>query len=330
MTKSKAQISNKSFKSQIPIWSFVIGILFVICHWSFVIPAFAGDIGQGGQEIAVLKAGVGARALGMGGAFISIADNADAPYWNPAGLARVKNYEITTMQTKLSSDADHYYVSYVMPFMGGGLGLSWIQVGLGSITQTSNTTDAFNDVETLGIFSYYSNAYLVGYGLGITDNLSVGITAKYLTSDMPGLTSAGGNAYGYSATVGLLYKPISNLSIGFKVDEIANYQRWGTETEETAPSKYRLGVSYLMSLYNYPLLLSSDISQINMAGYAAEASGGAELTVGSLILRIGSADSVLTAGAGLRTEHIGIDYAYVTQTDLSKDNVHRVGLSGYW
>ena len=35
--------------------------------------------GQAGQDIATLKAGVGARPLGMGGAFTAIADNADAP-----------------------------------------------------------------------------------------------------------------------------------------------------------------------------------------------------------------------------------------------------------
>src|ERR1019366_2732722 len=30
---------------------------------------------------------VGSRALGMGGAFVGVADDASATYWNPAGLA---------------------------------------------------------------------------------------------------------------------------------------------------------------------------------------------------------------------------------------------------
>ena len=37
-----------------------------------------------------LKLGVGARALGMGGAFAGLADDASAAYWNPAGLAYLK------------------------------------------------------------------------------------------------------------------------------------------------------------------------------------------------------------------------------------------------
>ena len=50
-----------------------------------LLPAFpALAQGQAGTDLAILNAGVGARALGMGSAFTAIADNADAPYWNPA------------------------------------------------------------------------------------------------------------------------------------------------------------------------------------------------------------------------------------------------------
>lgn len=38
--------------------------------------------------------GVGARAMGMGGAFIAVADDFTATHWNPAGLAQVRKFEI--------------------------------------------------------------------------------------------------------------------------------------------------------------------------------------------------------------------------------------------
>jgi hypothetical protein len=39
--------------------------------------------------------GIGPRAMGMGGAFSAVADDASAVYWNPAGLVQVPNYVLS-------------------------------------------------------------------------------------------------------------------------------------------------------------------------------------------------------------------------------------------
>ena len=39
--------------------------------------------------------GSGARALGMGGAFIAIADDATAASWNPGGLTQLERPELS-------------------------------------------------------------------------------------------------------------------------------------------------------------------------------------------------------------------------------------------
>jgi hypothetical protein len=300
--------------------------------------------GQAGTDIAVLKAGVGARALGMGGAFTAIADNADAPYWNPAGLGWVSSNEITTMQTKLSTDVDHYYVSYVRPALGGTVGVSWIQVGLGNITQTSSEVDIHNEVQNLSIFSYFSNAYMLSYGRNLNDHISVGLTGKYLTSDMFGIS--GGQAYGYSVTPGVLVKinvgtglvpvrgertttrVVPTFTIGLKIDELFNQQSWGTGTVEKVPPKLRLGLAYHSP---NPGLFTMDISQVIRSSYAPEVALGYEWADKSgLSFRAGYAEGGLTAGAGFAVNHARVDYAYVTQQALSKENVHRVSLSGIW
>ena len=281
--------------------------------------------GQAGQDIATLKAGVGARPLGMGGAFTAIADNADAPYWNPAGLGKINKNEITTMQTKLSTDADHYYISYIRPALGGTLGISWIQVGLGSITETSKEVDEHNEVVNLSVFSYYSNAYLLSYGRELNERVSIGLTAKYLTSDMTDIS--GGQGYGYSVTPGLLLRFPNNWKLGLKIDELMNQQSWGTGTVEQVPPKLRIGLAYRSP---NPGLFALDISQIMKSGYAAEAAVGYEWASDGLSLRLGYSDGGLTAGAGFESGHTRVDYAYVTQRDLSKDNVHRISLSGIW
>jgi len=283
--------------------------------------------GQAGIDIAVLKAGVGARPLGMGGAFTAIADNADAPYWNPAGLGRLDNKnEITAMQTRLSTDTDHYYISYVRPAFGGTLGISWIQVGLGNIAQTSGEVNPkTNEVINLSIFSYFSNAYMFSYGRELNDRISVGLTAKYLTSDM--FQIAGGQAYGYSVTPGILFRLANRITIGAKIDELFNQQSWGTGTTENVPPKLRIGLAY--SSPN-PGLFALDISQTMKSGYAAETSAGYEWSKDGLSLRLGYSEGGLTTGAGFVSGHTRIDYAYVTQRDLSKDNVHRISLTGIW
>ncbi len=41
-----------------------------------------------------LGMGVGARAIGMGGAFVAIADDPSATFWNPAGLTDLKGSQL--------------------------------------------------------------------------------------------------------------------------------------------------------------------------------------------------------------------------------------------
>ncbi len=295
--------------------------------WCLVIafPVFAQ--GEAGQDIAVLKAGVGARPLGMGGAFTAVSDNADSPYWNPGALGFVKHNEITTMQTKLSTDADHYYLSYIQPALGGTLGVSWIQVGMGNIVETSAEVDVNNEVIDLGVFSYFSNAYFLSFGRKISDILSFGVTAKYLTADMMDIEE--GQASGYSVTPGILMKLTVNdneLRLGLKLDELINQQSWGTGTVEQVPPRVRVGLAYRLP---NPGLFALDLSQLLKTGYAAEAACGYEWERDGLSFRVGYRDG-LTAGAGFEVGHTRVDYAYVTQRDLTKENVHRISLTGKW
>ena len=53
--------------------------------------------GDGGQAGAFLRYGIGARAMGMGGAFVAVSDDASGLYWNPAGLVGAQRLEISSM-----------------------------------------------------------------------------------------------------------------------------------------------------------------------------------------------------------------------------------------
>jgi len=47
-----------------------------------------------------LSAGVGSRALGMGGAFTAVANDVTAGYWNPAGLVDSPGLQFQLMHAK--------------------------------------------------------------------------------------------------------------------------------------------------------------------------------------------------------------------------------------
>ena len=305
-------------------------ILFVMLSACLMLsPVFA--LGQSGADIAVLNAGVGARPLAMGGAFTAVADNADAPYWNPAGLGFISSQEITSSQTRLSTDADHYYLSYVTPALGGTIGLSWIQVGLGNIAQTSSEVDIHNEVQNISLFSYFSSAYLLSYGKKLNDHIAFGLTAKYLSSEMFGIS--GGSGWGYSLTPGIMLRlgpsmpRFPSFTLALKIDELINTQQWGTGTVENVPPKARLGLSWLPWSESR---VAVDISQTVKSGYSPEVATGFEWAQGGLAYRAGYNSSGLTAGVGFTVGHARLDYAFVQQAAFASNNVHRVSLSGIW
>jgi long-subunit fatty acid transport protein len=53
--------------------------------------------------------GVGARAIGMGGAFVGIADDYSATFWNPAGLGQIRRMELSGSFNTLSYENNTTY-----------------------------------------------------------------------------------------------------------------------------------------------------------------------------------------------------------------------------
>ena len=59
-----------------------------LLSFSFLI--YADEVTKSGITAApFLSIDVGARAAGMGGAFVAVVDDVTAMYWNPAGMARM-------------------------------------------------------------------------------------------------------------------------------------------------------------------------------------------------------------------------------------------------
>ncbi len=109
-----------------------IGVFIVTCGW-LVRPGYSAfDI-----------SGWGARPTGMGGAFCAVSDDANAIFWNPAGIARMKYAEATFMHClpylgldlkRWDAEANKYvaanlamnYLAAAYPLgRAGSVGLGW-------------------------------------------------------------------------------------------------------------------------------------------------------------------------------------------------------------
>ena len=108
---------------------------------------------------------MGARALGMGSAFVAIADDATATYWNPAGLTKVKKHSFSAMYSDTFSTGDgsflgkglvnYNFVNYVHQIEDiGSLGLSWIRLGIDDIPRTTFIRDMNNNGILGGLSGY--------------------------------------------------------------------------------------------------------------------------------------------------------------------------------
>jgi hypothetical protein len=89
-----------------------------------------------------MKLAVGPRAIGMGGAFTAVCDDATAPYWNPAGMVFLPYREVIFQHAEqFGSLENHDYLSGVFPLGGakgkqGAIGFSLVRVGVDDIPVT--------------------------------------------------------------------------------------------------------------------------------------------------------------------------------------------------
>ncbi|MGM0607680.1 MAG: hypothetical protein ACQESP_04580 [Candidatus Muiribacteriota bacterium] len=98
--------------------------------------AFGGD--GSGQAGAYLRMGIGARALGMGGAFVAVSDDAYAAYWNPAGLAKLEATQSSFMHARLKMDRNFDFINYIDKNneKNSALGFSIAKFGVDNIPET--------------------------------------------------------------------------------------------------------------------------------------------------------------------------------------------------
>jgi len=134
------------------------------------------DVSKRGTVAAsFLSNSQGARATGMGSAFVSISDDASAIYWNPAGLAKLQGSGAMFDRTSWFADVNYNFVAGYVNLSGmGTLGLSFTSSEYGdmqvrTIDQPEGTGELFSATDAV---------FALSYAMNLTDNFSIGFTPK--------------------------------------------------------------------------------------------------------------------------------------------------------
>ena len=164
----------------------------------------------GSTAAPFLGIAVGARALGMGGAFVAVANDATSLYWNPAGMARLSGYEVVLVHTDWISDLSFDFVGAVFPLKGAGaLGVQTTMLSMGEMEVTNEIHQ-----DGTGIFFDASDlAVGVSYALSLTDRFSIGFTGKYIQQEI-----WHESAEGVALDIGTLYTtPLYDMRIAMAI-----------------------------------------------------------------------------------------------------------------
>ncbi|MEJ8755846.1 PorV/PorQ family protein [Pontibacter sp. H259] len=182
-----------------------------------------------------LNVGVGARALGMGNVQVAITNDANAGYWNPAGLLRLPDkYNIALMHSELFAGiAKNDFGSFAMPIdTNSALAVSVIRLGVDDIADTRRLQNEFGYIQydSVKFFSVADYAMLLSYARrsNLIKGLQLGASAKIIYRNVGDFANAWG--FGIDAGAQLQHK---DWQFGLMAKDITTtFTAWTHNVEE--------------------------------------------------------------------------------------------------
>ena len=160
---------------------------------------------------AFLEIGPGARSLGMGSAYVSVANDASSLYWNPAGIVNVSRPEVQSFYTPWLVETQYYYNTAVVPLGPyGNLGFSFT-----AITMDEMIVSTVQDPEPSDYGQKFDAGNIsmgIAYAKKLTDRFSFGFQTKFIQESIWQM-----NAQGFAVDIGTLFITKRDLRIGMSV-----------------------------------------------------------------------------------------------------------------
>lgn len=299
----------------------------------------------------------GARATAMGSAFVAVADDPTAVFWNPAGVARLENNGVVIDHTQWIADLNYNFLAATINTGNfGSLGFSFITSDYGDMQVT--TVDEPNG--TGEIFNVSDAAFSLTWALNLTDNFSIGFNPKVIYQSIWNMSG-----YAFAIDLGVLYNtPFEGITLGMAISNFGTKMSLDGNTsvvlydpdEETTGNNSRIPAELQMDEWDLPLNFKVGLSyQPNLGEHhdivialdAAHPNNdfesiniGGEYTFRNIFsirggyksLFIDDAEESFTLGAGIVQRIIGniairFDYAYSDFGRLSNVQKFSLGIN---
>jgi hypothetical protein len=240
-------------------------LLILVSVLSLVLVLFSFQVFADEIKIAVdpTRIAVGARALGMGKMGLSLADDCNAIFLNPAGISQLSDWQVISMTGRFINEVTYLQLGGTYATQYGNFGLGYVGASIGADFATPTFASVEGEIRIIpsstegSSFNYNNGVFLLGYGARMRDladwgwskDLSFGANLKIFTVSLTGTGLEDvGTANGYDVDLGVLYKPTSWLSAGITGQNIIPYDMggvllWADGIKEDIPAVLKTGAS---------------------------------------------------------------------------------------
>lgn len=323
--------------------SVLITIFFLVAI--FVMPAHSGikKVAQTGLQF--LKLDYSPRAAAMGGAYMLVGTEADAMFYNPSGMAKMRSsVDVFFGNTQWIADIK-YNAGAIAKSLGqwGTVGFNIIYADYGSDiqgTRVASNEQGYVETGNVDVGAYSAG---IAYAKRLSDKFSVGGGIRYVGQKlgenlMPDGSTKKNNVNGLAFDFGTMFYPgLRSLRFGMSVRNFSKefkYEKEGFQLPLTFSIGMAMNVLDFMEDENQTLLVSVDA--IHPRDYSERLNFGAEyILFNMLALRGGYKTNYdiegLTGGFGVFYKMSGIavrfDYSYSAIEVFDAINRFSVGLS---
>jgi len=310
---------------------------FSLCMFVAGIAALSAETLQAAgatTAFSFLRNDASARTAALAGSVVTITDDPNMVFYNPASLATIEGMRGSIGLFKHLLDINAGAVSYSTEIEDiGRFGVGLLYTNYGSF----NETDAVGN--TLGTFGANDLALSIGYATTLQEQLYVGGAVKFIYSGIAGYTSTA-----VAADVGILYRiPDARVALGASIRNLGAQLATYNGIREQLPLDVTVGASVVPK--GLPLLLNVGFHRLadnvsSLGERFRHFTVGGEFTLSRvLLLRVGfdnakrkdfkigsSADLAgFSAGLGVLVSDYTIDYGL---SSLGKaGNLHRISVS---